>query len=362
MQNLKQMNSIQALRGFAALIVVLFHVAGGMNEYFGNPLLLKIFSFGEGGVDIFFVVSGFIIMHVHESDRGKPEQWTEYMRRRLIRIYPVYWAAFLLPFFVYFFQGRIGEGQEISYQSTLLSFFLLPQNNRMILVVTWTLVYEIMFYLIFGISILNQKIGTIILGTWLISIFTFNFLGLSLPIHQVTDFRNLEFFLGMGIALALKKEWINFPNFLWKIGVFLFCCSLVWSWQDSASSHWLMAISTAFFIAGSARSHLLNQITPQWLLFLGMISYSLYLVHVPTLLLSSQLLIKLGIQSPAFFYILTLGIILINGFLFYWIVERNVQNLEKKYRFLVIPGGRRSQVGYPFFQSMSNFMRSYQDK
>ena len=56
-------------------------------------MLMSIFQFGHAGVDLFFVISGFIILFVHYDDIGRPERVGRYLGRRLSRIMPAYWVA-----------------------------------------------------------------------------------------------------------------------------------------------------------------------------------------------------------------------------------------------------------------------------
>jgi len=83
---------IEASRGIAALLVVLFHTTVIMNlpKYFGALPLHGLFKFGYAGVDFFFVLSGFIILHTHMNDIGKKGAIASYARKRFIRVLPIY--------------------------------------------------------------------------------------------------------------------------------------------------------------------------------------------------------------------------------------------------------------------------------
>lgn len=321
------MASIQALRGFAALLVVFLHVSGGVQEFYGEHLMAKLFSCGYIGVDVFFVISGFIMMYVHEKDLGKPERWMNYARKRLSRIYPPYWIAFLAPFIIYYLQDRIGDGKEMSFQGAFSSFFLLPQEGRTILVVSWTLVYEMFFYLLFGILILHLRLGFVCMGLWAGLIIVCNLFPISFPINQWIDLRNLEFFLGIAVALGLKRGWIPSLDWVWRSGLLLFLGAVAWVALLPPSFGWPAALATAVLIAGSAHSNRLS--FPTWLLFLGEISYSLYLVHTPILLLSYKLLISLGLTVPLLAFIISFTLCITGGIVFYQLVERKFQKLGK---------------------------------
>src|ERR1044072_2824720 len=85
--------SIQALRCFAVMGVILFHI----QHYYSNKLLLPgflpQFDVGSAGVDLFFVISGFIMVYAFERMFGRPGGTRIFLLRRLARIVPMYWAA-----------------------------------------------------------------------------------------------------------------------------------------------------------------------------------------------------------------------------------------------------------------------------
>ncbi len=81
--------SIQAYRGFAALLVITFHANLMANEYFASTPLTEFFRFGHSGVPFFFVLSGFIIYFIHKNDIGVPNRASTYLKKRVIRIYPI---------------------------------------------------------------------------------------------------------------------------------------------------------------------------------------------------------------------------------------------------------------------------------
>ncbi|MBY0513870.1 MAG: acyltransferase family protein, partial [Gemmataceae bacterium] len=85
---------VQALRGVACLLVVLVHL-WKLEARFGyeTPGFAAIKWFGFAGVDLFFVISGFIITTTNRKHLGRPAAVPGYLGRRLWRVYPVYWAA-----------------------------------------------------------------------------------------------------------------------------------------------------------------------------------------------------------------------------------------------------------------------------
>ena len=153
--------SIQAYRGFALLLVVLFHGTYRVEHNYGIEPFFNIFDFGFSGVHLLFVLSGFIILTAHVKDIGSPGQLFWYLKRRLIRIYPIYWLIFFV----------LGGWKLLSLKMNIddffLNAFLFSSNTKLVIAVSWAMLYEIIFYLIFAILVINKKIGSITIVVWL---------------------------------------------------------------------------------------------------------------------------------------------------------------------------------------------------
>jgi exopolysaccharide production protein ExoZ len=140
---------LQMLRGMAATLVVLFHLqAAAVAEGFSSGLL-GWFSGDEAGVDVFFVLSGFVIFH---ATQGRPD-WgaSGFLRQRFGRIVPPYWAALTLTLLALSVLG-VMRGDWIGWPDIhriVVSTFLLPVPDQ-VMVVAWTLTVEALFYLLFA--------------------------------------------------------------------------------------------------------------------------------------------------------------------------------------------------------------------
>jgi len=88
-----KLSGIEISRGLAASAVVLYHVARHLNQAYSMPTLASVFQFGHAGVDVFFVISGFIIVYVHYKDIGASDRLGHYVGRRITRVMPAYWIA-----------------------------------------------------------------------------------------------------------------------------------------------------------------------------------------------------------------------------------------------------------------------------
>lgn len=167
-----KLQSIQALRGIAALLVVMVHGAAferiliSENGLAEAPLIGGLFLNGYGGVDLFFVISGFIMVWV--TQRAVPGVATsaDFLFARFLRVYPMWWmAAGLMLAYALNVQilstlatGEIVE-EPIRYSTSYLlkSFFLLPQLEFPVLAVGWTLIHEIYFYAVFAVLLLLPR-------------------------------------------------------------------------------------------------------------------------------------------------------------------------------------------------------------
>ena len=157
---------IQFCRGLAAILVVLYH-AGRMlalPQYLGHIALGGFFNFGNAGVDFFFVLSGFIIFFVHEKDIGRPESLLAYAWSRVTRIYPIYWLVTALVLV----EIALRPGpKDVDPGYLISSLLLLPQPQEPVLGVGWTLVHEMLFYLVFAVAVLSRRFGLWIALAWL---------------------------------------------------------------------------------------------------------------------------------------------------------------------------------------------------
>src|ERR1700733_654168 len=95
--NTKRFGSLELGRGCAALLVILYHNGGICEKYFGSfPSLHTPFRGGHAGVEYFFVLSGFIIYFAHAGDRGRSDRILDFVKKRAIRIVPMYWIVISL--------------------------------------------------------------------------------------------------------------------------------------------------------------------------------------------------------------------------------------------------------------------------
>lgn len=145
---------IQYLRGLAAMAVALFHTSVNMPALAWPSVLDR--EFGDAGVDVFFVISGFVMFYVSQDAALSPKA---FLLRRMIRIVPAYWAMNILAVAAAFFFA-IGKANEIELFHVARSMLFIPHvnpasgNNVPLLKPGYTLNYEVYFYFVVSLSLL----------------------------------------------------------------------------------------------------------------------------------------------------------------------------------------------------------------
>jgi exopolysaccharide production protein ExoZ len=185
----EKLASLQMLRGLAALLVVIFHLNPGG------------FTIGAFGVDIFFVLSGFVMVWTAECD-----QPGHFLTRRIIRVVPLYWAVTLAMCTASLVPGLFSTF-TFNPQSLTQSLLFIPYANENgdfwpLIIPGWTLNYEMFFYVIFALSLWLKKplqfTLSLLLGLVILGLF-FPFPSTS-PATFWTHNIILEFALGMLLA------------------------------------------------------------------------------------------------------------------------------------------------------------------
>lgn len=150
-KNNNRLEALQVLRAIAAGMVVFVHALSTYRDKV-DALTPSMFNFGLGelGVKLFFCISGFIIFASTESLQPGWTSFSYFIRRRLIRIAPLYWCATLIYAAKLALQGHAPEGSSLAYSLLFIPFKDATGLMRPVLGVGWTLNYEMFFYLVLG--------------------------------------------------------------------------------------------------------------------------------------------------------------------------------------------------------------------
>ena len=281
-----KLSSIESARGIAAVMVVFYHAARHLKADYGVMPWAGIAQFGHAGVDFFFVLSGFIIFFVHQSDLGKPSRIPTYFERRFTRIYPLFWVSLIIGVCL----TLLSSTQKFKGLGTLLQdATLLPFGGDV--GVAWTLQHEILFYLIFATAMFNKRIGITVFTVWLAFIATTWATGAAVinspVLERLASTFNLEFFFGMLAAYVVKHHFVKHKTFILGLGVlgfFGFAVSEdIGIFNGYASTAQIAyGLSSMLIVIGIASANLSGTLTaPKFLTKLGGASYSIYLLHLP---------------------------------------------------------------------------------
>lgn len=336
------LNSLQACRAIAALLVVLYHTSHGifrLDKYFGHKPFGVIFDFGFAGVDFFFVLSGFIMMHVHARDIGKPSAIGSYLWKRLTRIYPAYWVVLLAILPVFYFNPHFGAGVETRPDVVWRAFLLVPHpEGHPVLGVAWTLVYEVFFYLLFGLLILNRRVGILVFVAWTSCVLAYPWFD-QFPWSFLFSPLHFRFLAGVAVGFVLQRLQLPAPRLVAAAGAAVFfgtgLCE-AYAGPLTTLDHTIgFTLGSALMLAGvvqAERSGLLQ--TPRLLRYLGDASYSIYLVHFLALSVLAKITTRVGLEQhvpgAVLFVLLAVGATAI-GCAFHHVIEKPIHQWTRGY-------------------------------
>jgi peptidoglycan/LPS O-acetylase OafA/YrhL len=345
-----RVQSIDGLRGIAALLVVLFHLHGAVARTATDwlwPPIDWIARNGAKGVDIFFVISGFVIALSVSKGAATVGYFGRFILRRSIRLDPPYWAAILL---------------EVTLLSLTLRFFpeypvALPTGPQLfshlfylqdllgyggVVNIFWTLCYEVQFYAFYvGLIVLREHLPTTAQSPRLTSVFAGGLFLLSLSTrfivpgsapHGLFIDRWYQFFIGTLTYFAVSERGRLKTLYLAWAALAVVLVS------TSSSLLQLLPIVVSAWIVFEARhvrwGRLLSSRPVQ---FLGAISYSLYLYHSSVGWRFVSLVQKLipGVWSPSLaiaVYVAGIGFSIVFSALMWRFLERPFLRLAQKIR------------------------------
>ncbi|MDO3627491.1 acyltransferase [Mucilaginibacter sp. BT774] len=254
---------IDALRGIAALMVTFFHLTG-------NTGLLKqtaaLGQYGYLGVEVFFVISGFVLPYSLHKAQYQLKDFPTFLFKRILRIYPAYIVAIVISIVVTLMAGS----PVMPWQGLTLHILFLNDvfGYKFISPVFWTLVVEFQFYILLGLLFQHLFINnyrSILLIMILLSF---------LLINRHMPFIPFFPFFALGILIYHK----HFTG-LKTIFFLLLSVAILIIIVQTAGIPEAIASSAAVLFILFVKPELFRSGVPRALLWLGTISYSLYLTH-----------------------------------------------------------------------------------
>lgn len=268
-----RVSELDSIRGIAAIAVVIYHYFYRYNDLFGHKNISAEWSYlGRHGVEIFFIVSGFVIFW----SLNRVKHPVDFIVSRISRLYPVYWASVILTFCLV---STIGlEGRSVDFIDALINLTMLQEFFRTPSVdgVYWTLTIELIFYFwIFSLFIFKLHnradvfLGIFVLASALSSLFSFN---ISNALSKLLLFDHMSFFVS-GICFFKILNGIDKKRAFVILILCLFSTAITYS---ALHLPFFLIIYSFFYCAITGKLRFMKN---KLLVFLGGISYALYLVH-----------------------------------------------------------------------------------
>ncbi len=276
--------TIQALRAVAALMVVAYHALDmwALRVSPGN-----YWTNGASGVDIFFVISGFVMVVSSQRLTGRAQAGWTFMLHRVVRIVPLYWLLTTLKLLLVLSFAGLALRSNLDADYVLRSYLFFPVVDsaghfRPLLPVGWTLTYEFLFYVLFAFALaLHVEAMRILVPAFAaISALALMRTG-SWPAWTII-FSTIvvEFLFGVMLANRVLRGWSFPPAF--AVVALLGGATLILAIPEAPENLRVLAwgLPALAIVAGavSLESRLAISV-PDWLLALGDASYSIYLVH-----------------------------------------------------------------------------------
>lgn len=302
----KRFTSIQILRGMAVLTVVIFHVSEMLSQYTDRHGIfcsfVSIWQTGAAGVDLFFIISGFVMVQSTQGKFLKNGSSREFILKRLIRIVPLYWLCTSVMLSGEFWLRTL-KSQVFSGQYVIKSYLFIPALSPVsglalpLLPPGWTLSYEMYFYAFF--ALLLRFHPRFLLPTISTVFFLLAMIGLRItspdPILKViTSPLLLEFVLGCYLASLVNKKHISSQTcYLMIVGSLTALINVKYLSSDIDLRLVTWGLPAFFLTAGFVfleknGSRFLQE--RRFLTVLGDSSYSTYLTHTFVVLGISALL------------------------------------------------------------------------
>ena len=340
---------IQILRALAALMVVAHHASIMLAQRCHLPIPNWIN--GASGVDLFFVISGFVMAISTAPLRKAAHPARTFLARRVERVVPMYWLVTTIKVVALMLFPALGLNALGGARHVLFSYLFWPSMNPQglvepVVVVGWTLSFEMAFYLLFALALaLRAKPLWVLLPPFLVLGFwpLFHTPAAEIPLQFFANTLPLEFvfglLLGMNVGTLKRLSWGwgvlllvggLLPLFLWRSPMFTVYRGFQWGIAAVA------VVTGALILERAWGAH-----SPRWMLELGDASYSVYLTHTFALPLVGLLIERLHPAWHAVGWAMLLSIVTsaLAGDAVYRLVERPTVAWFKGRRQTAVPAG-----------------------
>ena len=333
--------TIQALRAVAALLVVIYHAFDMWGLRIDATAPGVSWGNGAAGVDIFFVVSGFVMVVSSRRIASQSHAAWTFIQHRIIRIVPLYWllttAKLILVFS--FADLALRSGLDLDYIARSYLFFPVIDGAghfRPLLPVGWTLTYEFLFYLLFAFALaLRVDVLRVLIPGLGLFVVVALFRTDSWPAWTIL-FNTLviEFIFGVILAKLTLRGWLLPGGVAACLVVAGFALILVVPEGSENLRTLTWGLPALAIVAGAVSlEKRVAEALPRWLLALGDASYSVYLTHgfvVPVIGLVFLNFHWSSLAAEAAAVLACLGASAVVGWIVYLMVERPMMFAHKK--------------------------------
>ena len=301
-------------------------------------------AWGMHGIDLFFVISGFIMAQVHWQDFKQGTGWRRFLVSRVSRIYAPYWPVLAVLVIAYFVMPAVGSesGRAVRDTTTIIrSALLLPATDGVV-PVAWTLEHEIVFYSIVLVALIRPFIGVMVFMGWQLHALTAGHVGTVTSDHAKFFMGpyEIEFAFGIACMLILRTfPTTRYPRLILVAGTSLFFAIALYSTYIhdfipvSFSSTVSYGIASSIVLLGAIYCEQTGHLRiPKLAVFLGGASYSIYLVHYPCISLFSKALGRFGLTAPQLVDVGMIGLsatAIIAGCAYHMVAERPLTAISR---------------------------------
>ncbi len=269
----KRLTIVDALRGIASLAVCFFHLNPNVRDHLPEGLLKSVFASGWLGVEVFFLISGFIIPYSMHRAGYRLGDYGIFVVKRVVRVDPPYFAAIALTLFLSWLSAKAPGylGKPFAFSTTQVLFHLAYLNafypNEWLQTAFWTLAIEFQYYLLVGLlfPFIAHKNRSVRLALFAV----LSLAALIIP-YQHEFIHSWLFLFMLGMLVFQRHAGLAEGAAFWVV----FTILVAGAWWTLG---WLIALVGAAAACAIAFLRTANKV----LLFIGSLSYSLYLVHGP---------------------------------------------------------------------------------
>ena len=333
-----QFNTIQVFRLIAALMVIICH-----SSFYASERLAKgayIYGQGANGVELFFVISGFVMVISSENLINARDGWKIFAIKRVIRIVPIYWLITTFKLLLLLKTSGMILHSQLNFWLALKSYLFIPALNmdgeyRPLYGVGWTLNMEMFFYLLFTIALAFKFKPISFLASFFIPLTILSYF--KQPgwpdVAFYADPIVLDFLYGMIAAKLILKGYkipLGIAVTLVVIGLFYLFIPVDLVFPGYHVNQISFGLAAFLIIYSGASVDGTGMRFSRWPVYLGTGSYSLYLIHPSVAPLIPTVLSRLNYKTPLLSVVLSVLLAIFAGVLFYRYCEVPVTNFVKK--------------------------------